>query len=61
MTSRRTMMGVSFLVSALAYIAMLLAAPYVTLMEANRSAAVAMNLVSISLREDTPAVTPPPV
>jgi len=61
MTSRRTMMGVSFLVSALVYIAMLLAAPYVTLMEANRSAAVAMNLVSISLREDTPEVTPPPV
>ncbi len=61
MTSRRTMMGVSFLVTAAIYSAMLLVAPYVTLMEANRSAAVAMNMVSISLSEDAPSVTPPPV
>lgn len=60
MTSRRTMMGVSFLVTAAIYTAMLLVAPYVTLMEANRSAAVAMNMVNISLSDDVPSVTPPP-
>ncbi|NLF56036.1 MAG: VWA domain-containing protein [Candidatus Hydrogenedens sp.] len=61
MVSRRSLMTVSFVITAVIYAVMLGAAPYVTLMEANRSVPMAMDLLRVQVREVEPqtAVVPP--